>query len=164
MFAICLVRASNQIIYGNTGATIDLQWNFFWQVIEASVAVTVVSLTTFRSLYGIKTLQQERKKKNPNGTWLSYYRKKTFDRKKQHRVEEFGNPMSNDDSLPWPMVPSATLTGMRTLIGGARGESPLPLSGRDGLLSEDDMPEKEEPGLIKVVDEFDVHESVTNYV
>ena len=164
MFAICLVRASSQIIYGNTGATIDLQWNFFWHIIEASVAVTVVSLTTFRSLYGIKTLQQERKKKDPNGTWLSYYRKKAFNRKKQGRVDKLGNPTSNDDSSPWPTIPSATLTGMRTLIGGARGKSPLPLSGRDGLLSVDNMPEKEEPGSIKVVDEFEVHQSVTNYV
>ena len=163
MFAICLVRTSSPTIYGNTGTTVDVQWNVFWQMIEASVAVTVVSLTTFRSLYGIKTLQQERKK-NPNGTWLSYYRKKAFNRKKQRRVDELGNPMSNDDSSPWPMIPSATLTGMRTLIGGVRAESPLPLSGRDGLLSVDDMPEKEEPGSIKVVDEFEVHHSVTNYV
>ena len=53
---------------------------------------------------------------------------------------------------------------MRTLIGGVGMNSPLPLSGRDGLLSFDEVPEKEEPGSIKVVNEFDVHQSVRSYV
>ena len=164
MFAICLMRTSSLTIYGNTGTTVDVQWLIFWQTIEASVAVTVVSLTTFRSLYGIKTLQQEHKNKKPNGTWLSYYRKKRFNRKKQRMVDELGNSISDEDSSQLPSIPGATLTGMRTFIGGVRVKSPLPVSGRDGLLSVDEALDKEEPGSIKVVHEFDVHQSVRSYV
>ena len=79
-------------------------------------------------------------------------------------VDELGNPISDEDSSQLPSIPGATLTGMRTLIGGVRVKSPLPVSGRDGLLSVDEALDKEVPGSIKVVHEFDVHQSVRSYV
>lgn len=157
MFAICLIRAVSPTIDGKSGKTIDVQWKFFWQIIEASVAVTAVSLTAFRSLYGIKTLQQEREKKKRYEPWLSSsYRKNLFNRRKQRRVDEFGNPILDEDpSLP--SIPGATLTGMRTMISGMATKVTQTLSGRGDVQFVDET--QEELRGIKVVNSFDMHES-----
>ena len=169
MFAICLVRSAGETIDGNTGTTIDVQWSVFWHLIEASVAVTVVSLTAFRSLYGIKTLQQEQKNKKRDQPWLASYRKNMFNRRKQRRIDEFGNPiLTEHDSLP--SIPGATLTGMRTVIGGTTttttttATSAQALSGRSDLPSVDQREKDEETVLIKDVHDFDMNQSVRSYV
>lgn len=163
MFAICLVRMVGETINGNTGTTVDVQWNVFWQIIEASVAVTVVSLTAFRSLYRIKTQQQEQKNKKRNEPWLSSYRKNMFNRRKQRRVDEFGDSIS-EEHYSLPSIPGATLTGMRTMIGGVTVRSTQALSTHNDLLSVDEAQKEEEPGLIRVINDFDMHESVKSYV
>lgn len=157
MFAICLVRATGETIDGNTGTTVDVQWNVFLQITEASVAVFVVSLTAFRSLYGIKTLRQEQKNKKRYEPWLSSYRKNLFSRRKQRRVDEFGDTIP-DEHYSLPSIPGATLTGMRTMIGGTT------LSTRHDLLSVDERQKEEEPGVIRVIDDIDIHQSVRSYV
>jgi len=164
MFAICLLRSTGETIDGNTGTAIDVQWNLCWQIIEASVAVTVVSLTAFRSLYRIKTLEQEGKnKKRYEPSWLSSYRRNMANRKKQRRVDEFGDTIP-DEHYSLPGIPGATLTGMRTMIGGRTGRSTQALSTRGDLLSVEEAQKEEEPGLIRVVNDFDMHESVRSYV
>ena len=163
MFAICLVRMVGETINGNTGTTVDVQWNVFWQIIEASVAVTVVSLTAFRSLYRIKTQQQEQKNKKRNEPWLSSYRKNMFNRRKQRRVDEFGDTIP-DEHYSLQGIPGATLTGMRTMIGGVTVRSTQALSTHNDLLSVDEAQKEEEPGLIRVINDFDMHESVKSYV
>lgn len=164
MFAICIVRMVGETINGKTGNAVDVQWNVFWQIIEASVAVTIVSLTAFRLLYRIKALQQELENKNRNAPWLSSYRKNLFYRRKQRRVDEFGDTIS-EEHYALPRIPGATLTGMRTMIGGVGGRSTQALSTRGDLLSVDEaQKEEEEPGLIRVVHDFDMHESVKSYV
>ncbi|KAL8724159.1 MAG: hypothetical protein Q9181_006953 [Wetmoreana brouardii] len=163
MFSICLVRTTGEIIDGNTGSAVDVQWNIFWQITEASVAVTVVSLTAFRSLYGIKTLQQEQRNKKQHGPWLSSYRMNMFNRKKQRRVDEFGDTIA-DEHYSLPSIPGATLTGIRTMIGGMTARSTQALSTRDDLLSVDEAQKEEEPGLIRVVNDFHPHQSARSYV
>lgn len=163
MFAICLVRTTGEEIHGNAGTTVDVQWNVFWQITEASVAVTVVSLTAFRSLYGIKTLQQEQHDKKRFVPWSSSNRRNLFSRKKK-RVDQFGDTIT-DDRYSLPSIPRATLTGMRTFIGGGKtAKSTQALSTRGDLLSVNEVQEVEEPGSIKVVNDFDVHQSVRYYV
>ena len=98
MFAICLVRAVGETIDGNIGIAIDVQWNVFWQIVEANVAVTVVSLTAFRSLYGMKTLQRERKNRERFEPWLSSYRKNLLSRRKHRRGDECRDPISHNNS------------------------------------------------------------------
>ncbi|KAL8724605.1 MAG: hypothetical protein Q9166_007852 [cf. Caloplaca sp. 2 TL-2023] len=163
MFAICLVRMIGETIDGKTGTTIDIQWNLFWQITEASVAVTVVSLTAFRSLYGIKTLQQEQKNKKRYGPWFSSFRENMLNRRKQRRVDEFGDTIP-DEHYSLPSIPGATLTGMRSIIGRitARSTQALPTSGNSH--SVDEAGKEEEPGLIRVVNKFDMHQSVRIYV
>jgi len=126
--------------------------------------VTVVSLTAFRSLYRIKTLEQEGKnKKRYEPSWLSSYRRNMANRKKQRRVDEFGDTIP-DEHYSLPGIPGATLTGMRTMIGGRTGRSTQALSTRGDLLSVEEAQKEEEPGLIRVVNDFDMHESVRSYV
>lgn len=168
MFAICLVRTTGETIHGNIGSTVDVQWNVFWQLIEASVAVIVVSLTAFRSLYGIKTLQQERKNKKRYEPWLSSYRKNILNRRKQRRVDEFGDTIS-DESHQLPSIPGATLTGIRTMISGKKAMVTKMLSGRGDLVSIDETQkekegEEDESSLVKVVSDPDAHKPVQGFV
>ena len=163
MFAVCLVRTAGETIDGNTGTTVDVQWNVFWQIIEASVAVTVVSLIAFRSLYGIKTLQQRERDKQRYRPWLSSYKKTAFGRRKQRRVDEFGQTIS-DEQYSLPSIPGGTLTGMRTIIGGKTAMSTQALSTRGDLSSVDEAHKEEQPGSIKVTDEISTHQSVRSYV
>ncbi|KAL8791318.1 MAG: hypothetical protein Q9195_005937 [Heterodermia aff. obscurata] len=177
MFAICLVRMMGFSIHGNTsaividlarmrgmaidrntGATVDPQWTVFWQLVEASVAVTVVSLTAFRSLYNMKT-QQEQKNKKRHELWLSSYRKRLISRKKMRRVDEFGDTVQ-DEHYSLPNIPGATLTGMRTFIGDMTTKSTQVLSTHGYLISLNEVHQEEEPGLIRFVNNFDMHQSV----
>ncbi|KAL8780986.1 MAG: hypothetical protein Q9213_006215 [Squamulea squamosa] len=163
MFAICLIRAIGYTIDGNIGTTFDVQWALFWHITEANVAVTVVSLMAFRSLYGIKTLQQEQNNQKRYGPWLSSFRKNMLNRRKQRRVDEFGDTIS-DGLYSLPSIPGATLTGMSSIIGRISARSTKVLTTRSGLPSVDEAEDEKEPGLIKVVNEFDLHQSVRSYV
>lgn len=163
MFAICLLRTVSATIEGNAGTTVDLQWNVFWHMAEASVAVTVVSLTAFRSLYGIKTLQQEKKNKKRYEPWISSSRKNLFSRRKQRRVDEFGDTIV-DNNYSLPSIPGATLTGIRTIIGGLTGKSTRALSTHDDLVSVDEAQIEESPSTKKVVNGLEMHQSVRSYV
>ena len=54
---------------------------------------------------------------------------------------------------------------MRTMIGGMKARSTQVSSTRGALLSVDEVAQKEEePGLIRVPDDIDVHQSVRNCV
>ena len=158
MFAVTLVRMTGEIIHGNTGSTIDVQWNVFWQLTEASVAVTVVSLTAFRSLYGIKTLQQQKEKKRDQG-WLSSYRRNMLNRRKQRRVDEFGDLIS-ERHYSLPSIPGATLTGIRTMISGKTAGSTQVQSRRGDPHSVDEAQKEEELGLINVVQDRGTLQSI----
>ncbi|MCJ1334605.1 hypothetical protein MMC10_011317 [Thelotrema lepadinum] len=158
MVAVCLVRAIGETIVGNTGTTVDVQWNVFWAIVEACVAVIVVSLTAFRSLYGIKSQQTEKKKKRYE-PWLASYRRNLIYRKKTHRRDEFGDTIPDTQrGHSLPSIPGATLTGMRTMIRGMPATSM-----RDGLLSVDEIPE-ENPGTIRMTADFDVRRSMQSPV
>ena len=163
MFAICMVRATGQTIEGNFGNTVDVQWDVFWHIVEASVAVIVVSLAAFRSLYGIETLKQERKNKKRYEPWLSSYRRNMVNRKKQRRVNEFGETISAEP-YSLPSVPGATLTGIRSIISGKRARSKMVLSGRGDLLSSDETQKEDNPVVIKAVNDSDTHQRVQGFV
>ena len=94
------------------GTNIDVQWEVFWQEVEATVSVTMVSITAFRSLFGIKALKAREKKYRP---WYSY-REKLFSRQKKKSIDS-----SSDGGDELPQIPGATMTGMRTFIRGDRG-------------------------------------------
>ena len=106
MIIISIVRVSGFIIKN----TIDLVWIFFWHQAEGAVAITMVSISAFRSLLGIKALKA-REKNNRERYWFSHRPKllaKNFKKATQNEYE-FEN---------LPSIPGATLTGMRTFIEG----------------------------------------------
>ena len=94
--------------------TFDTVWLFTWHHIEASVAVIMISITAFRSIYASsQRTSRARKQLANNKPWYSgpvaaIRRKRALDRKDEEFV------------VGLPTIPSATLTGMRTFIQGGR--------------------------------------------
>ena len=84
-----------------------------------------------------------------------------INRRKQRRVDEFGDVIS-EGHYSLPSIPGATLTGIRTIIGGKTAGSTQALSKRGDLVSVDEA--QIEPSLIRVVSDLDMHQSVKNYV
>ncbi|KAL8851146.1 MAG: hypothetical protein Q9221_003949 [Calogaya cf. arnoldii] len=85
---------------------IDSAWVVFWLQLEASVAVVIISLTSYRSLF-VKDKSTDKKSPKYHST---SYKRKLWSREKR---EQKGVEM--------PTLPNPTLTGMRTVIGRARG-------------------------------------------
>lgn len=108
MAIVSIVRIS--CIKFNGGA-VDIVWLVFWQQQECSIAVIMVSVSAFRSLFVANTATIVSPKQDKLS---SYWRKRLL--QKRNRFEQDSG--SNGDELS--QIPSATLTGMRTMIGGAR--------------------------------------------
>lgn len=109
MAIIAIVRVAG---IRHSGA-IDYTWIFFWQHIEVCVAVSMVSLTAFRSLF-VSTGQAPNKKARP---WYSSQARKLRGAK--------GGSLPNGGHEELPSIPGATMTGIRTFIRGNRGVSTI---------------------------------------
>ena len=153
MFALSLVRIIGGTHGGHTGPILDFEWLTFWLVVEASVAVTVVSLTAFRSLYGIKTIQRQQKDKKRQQDLASYRRYLLSRRQQQRRVDEFGDPIPGEGSL-LPSIPSATISGLRSAIGRMTAWSTQGLSTRGEQVTVEET-QKEEVGSASTVGDSD---------
>ncbi|KAF2197974.1 hypothetical protein GQ43DRAFT_494580 [Delitschia confertaspora ATCC 74209] len=107
MVIISIIRSSK--IYGPPGVPIDTTWVIFWVHIEASSAVVMVSLTAFRTIFNQKKEERDRRErlKRPSNSWRKLA---SFRRKKPETTQATDNVL--------PSVPRATLTGLRTFIGG----------------------------------------------
>ena len=102
---IAIVRVSGIRYHGN----IDYTWIFFWQHIEVCVAISMVSLTAFRSLFVTTKRQAAAIKAKP------WYSSQTL-RLRATKREKLGS--GGHEKLP--SIPSATITGMRTFIRGGQ--------------------------------------------
>lgn len=94
---------------------IDVTWELFWQIVEACIAVIMVSLTAFRSLFiahGAAALRYNRG--NPNPGVRHRFDSRNFWRK---RVSD-----DSEESQRLPRIPRATMTGLRTFIRGETTE------------------------------------------
>ncbi|KAL9024900.1 MAG: hypothetical protein Q9196_006172 [Gyalolechia fulgens] len=93
--------------------TFDFVWLFLWQQIEACVAVAMISLTAFRSVFVASEASRARRQavqKPWHSSVVEAVRRKKGWPYKKERAD-----------LEMPTLPSATLTGMRTFIqGGGR--------------------------------------------
>ena len=90
----------------------DEVWLFVWQYIEACVAVAMISLTAFRSVFvGPDSLQA--RKKLAKRQWYSSSLQ-AFKRKKVAQEND------TEAMLELPSIPGGTLTGMRTFIHGGK--------------------------------------------
>ena len=101
MIVIAFVRISGYRAHGSYGYT----WQAFWMEFEACVAIIMVSLTAFRSLFVTAEIKSSRTKFGP---WYS----SSVARLRKVRKP----PASGYHTEGLPAIPTATLTGMRTFI------------------------------------------------
>lgn len=90
----------------------DVSWIFLWQQVEACVAVTMISLTAFRSVF--VTHASKPRAKNQASPWQA----STARILRRHK-----KLCSEGQELANLTIPSATLTGMRTAIRGDQTET-----------------------------------------
>ena len=88
----------------------DEVWLFLWQQIEACIAVAMISLTAFRSVF-ISSESSRAEKERAKKAWYS----STLDAIKRSKDKRRNDEEANREL---PTIPSATLTGMRTFIRG----------------------------------------------
>lgn len=131
MVCLAIIRASK--INGAVG--VDIPWEFFWQFMEAAVAVLMGSLTVFRTLLSSKTGASDEHHQAAAGArpWpharRAYYVFSSVGRKRRRGDVDL-EATHND----LPGVPGATMTGLRTFIrrnnrGDVGDENGLPLTG-----------------------------------
>lgn len=117
-----------------------LQWEIFFQQIEASISVMTVSMTAFRSLLGLNAPKSRQKKER---AWYSYRRILSIKKEQKSSESEL-----NRNQLP--AIPGATFTGIRTFIRGDRDSKVIHSnnSEADVVCSRDGIMEAEEHILV----------------
>ena len=114
MLCLSLVMAIFAIIRGAgvrlPSSNVDIVWLAFWQQQECSIAVSMISITAFRSFFVNNPVKRERK---PHYT-SSYWRNRLLQRKR------FNSSKEPEIAIT---IPSATLTGMATVIRGGHPPS-----------------------------------------
>lgn len=125
---VALIRISGAYYYG----TIDKPWFLLLQQVEACVAITMISLTAFRSVFiaGVSKLRDggEWKKKHP-GPWVPSI-SRAF-RQRNNRASE-----DRELGLTSLTVPSAMFAGLPTLTGRGNGTQTLVRNGDERLNSD----------------------------
>ncbi|MCJ1437073.1 hypothetical protein MMC27_006458 [Xylographa pallens] len=94
------------------GGAVDIVWLAFWQQQECSIAVIMVSVSAFRSFFVVSASNHASLRKPKAST---YWRNRLL----QKRSAASSDTEKGVNELP--QIPSATMTGMRTAIQGARG-------------------------------------------
>lgn len=110
MVIVTIVRIAGMKATG--GGSVDIVWLVFWQQQECSIAVLMVSVSAFRSLFVPSPTQppaprQQRYSPSEKGRRL-LRRRPDADLYDTHETNGL------------PRIPNATLTGMATVIGGDR--------------------------------------------
>lgn len=86
-------------------------WQIFWQVAEACIAVTMVSLSAFRSFF---VAHVTRMRESGNRPWYMNRRNIVLGNLQKRKLG-----IESRDIKSLPRIPRATLTGMRTFIRGS---------------------------------------------
>ncbi|KAL9124081.1 MAG: hypothetical protein Q9217_006554 [Psora testacea] len=94
------------------GGSFDVVWLYVWQHAEACVAVAMISLTAFRSAF-VESQSSRARKEGAKRPWYSG-KVDAIKRTRQQRAVHGG------EIQELPKIPSATLTGMRTMIEAGR--------------------------------------------
>lgn len=117
--SICMIIATLIRFSGiGVSGSIDITWNIFWMFVEGCIAVIMVSFTVFRSLFtkdGFKFPQRKAKPMWSSREWL------------RNRKLWEANKNEINDNLP--AIPSAALTGMRTITSTASHSTRTPVDG-----------------------------------
>lgn len=111
MIIIAIIRVS-AIRIGHAG--LDIVWQIFWNQMEASTALIIVSFSAFRSFF---VARESRVRAVQNRQRLWYMDKKDWLRSALRRRE---TRAESEELEELPDIPRATLTGMRTFINGGK--------------------------------------------
>lgn len=109
MVCIAFVRAAGFRI----GKAEDITWDLYWIYMEACIACIMASVTAMRTVFSEGGSKRSKPRYDPSNTIKERMMRKI--RAKTPWVEVEGQELPN--------IPSATLTGMRTYIGGNDGKS-----------------------------------------
>ena len=118
MIILTIVRIAGEFELHTT----DIQWETFWQQMEASTAIIAISVTGFRTLLAVRA-RKEREEYDHRRERLQSYRQRLL-RKAVHR--DRAEQSTDLDNLP--SIPGATVVGMRTFITG-RGRNYVSING-----------------------------------
>ena len=88
-----------------SGGAVDIIWLIFWEQQECSIAVLMFSVSAFRPLF-VSNSSQKQPPHRPRTS--SYWRRRVLQKHVASDEESTGNGL--------PEIPSATMTGMRTMI------------------------------------------------
>ncbi|MCJ1470459.1 hypothetical protein MMC07_009104 [Pseudocyphellaria aurata] len=99
---ISALRLSNGLI--------DVVWGIFWQITENCLAVTMVCLSAFRSVF-VGTKAQA--KQPPNRQWYVLSKQPQNTRKRRNWIET-----ETEETEALPEIPRPTMTGLKTFIRG----------------------------------------------
>lgn len=110
MILIAIIRIS-AIRIGKK--SVDLVWLNFWQIIESSLAVGMVCISAFRSVFvGINAQAKQPWKQS----WYAHKKNPKNIHKRKNWMD-----IESDETETLPEIPRATMTGMRTLVRGKPG-------------------------------------------
>ncbi|PSN61404.1 hypothetical protein BS50DRAFT_578420 [Corynespora cassiicola Philippines] len=119
MIILAIIRSLS--LPGPVSRARDVPWTILWVYLESAVAVIMVSLTAFRTLFTLRREErrqrEERLKWSPN-TWK--------DVAMPWRKEAWTSSIESDTEQGLPEIPNATLTGMRTAIWGGKDDATRP--------------------------------------
>ncbi|MCJ1383142.1 hypothetical protein MMC17_006255, partial [Xylographa soralifera] len=125
MIITCIIQMSGLGVtgtateLGTSGQSFDVVWQVFWTQVEASVAVTVISFTSFRSLFVAST-------PSPKNTrslhWYSFKRSK--DSREKALKGTPGQSSTAQDSTGQRSLPAAHLSPLKSV-----DDSALPATG-----------------------------------
>lgn len=110
--SICMVVAASIRVAGfhldgdAIDMELDLKWSHFWLYVEACIAVLTVSATTFRTIFAQSPNPAENDEDRPNRPRARHWISKPF----------VPTTINDESNGVLPLIPRATLTGMRTVI------------------------------------------------
>ena len=110
MISVAVVRMAGMRLGENN---VDVVWIEFWLQQECSIAVTMVSVSAFRSFFVASSSNDSPARRQVSRPWRTRLARKYWN------MDNSGE----DGADVLPQVPGATLTGMRTMIAGAGTET-----------------------------------------
>lgn len=113
MIIIAIVRISR---FQGELAGLDVSWIIFWQQVEASIAIIMVSVSAFRS-FCVARESQRRENRNRNRQWYMNPKNLMASALRRKRLRS-----ESEETNHSVAIPRATITGMRTFIN-RRGRS-----------------------------------------
>ncbi|MCJ1468504.1 hypothetical protein MMC07_007133 [Pseudocyphellaria aurata] len=109
-FRVLVRRMHKMIVYWWTVFVADYVWELFWQIIENCLAVAMVCLSAFRSVF-VGT--QAQVKQPQNKQWYVLKKHPRNPRKRKNWMD-----IETEETEALPEIPRPTITGLKTFIRG----------------------------------------------